>query len=66
MNTLQTQLSKENESTKLIFRALFLFQLELEDRSGNSFRGDQENEELIRTIDSLMELLIHYYETEKG
>lgn len=65
MNTLQTNLLIENQSTKLLFRELFLFQLYFENTSNSFSQMDYELDEIIQTIDQLMELLIHFYDLEK-
>ncbi len=64
MKTLRTELFDENQITKLLFRQLFTFQLQLEMKVEQSDWEDLETGELIQAIDRLMEQLMDYYNPE--
>ena len=65
MKTLRTKLSNEKQGAKSLFRQLFLFQVQLEDKAEQSEWQDLETKELIRAIDLLMEQLMDYYNPEE-
>jgi len=62
MKTFQTPLFDEHRHLKQLFQQLFYFQIELERIINNSDISRHEIEEINRTIDDLLTILIDHYD----
>lgn len=61
MNTLHTNFTDEDQLNKILFRQLFLFQIQLEQFRDRQVDCCLEVEEMIQAIDDLMETILNNY-----